>query len=152
MHTIATRTYANLRAAATPGPVVLATLASRLDPDAERLAIQSCFDAGVELVVVNALPAPACPRTLGLGALDPAREDYMAVRATAERAASLGIRVEHLRVMSPRPARAILEIAKERSAGLLVLGPKRGRVSRRRFRRAARALRKSATCLVWIAG
>jgi nucleotide-binding universal stress UspA family protein len=149
---IASRPYAHFRATATPGPVVLATLASRVDPDAERIAIQSCLDAGVQLVLVNAVSAPVGARTLRLGGLDPVREDYLAVRATAERAASLGIRVEHLRVMTPRPARTILEIAKERSAGLLMLGPKRGCVPRWRFRRAARAVRKSATCLVWIAG
>ena len=134
------------------GPVVLATLSSRVDPSAERLAIESCLDANVPLVVVNAIAAPACPHTLRLGALDPAREDYAAVRATAERAAAFGIRVEHLRVTTPRPARAIVEIAKERAAGLLVLGPKRGRVPPWRFRRAVRAVRRSLTCLVWIAG
>jgi nucleotide-binding universal stress UspA family protein len=139
-------------AASSAGPVVLATLSSRVDPEAERLAIESCLDANVELVVVNAVAAPACARTLHLAALDPAREDYAAVRATAERAAAFGIRVQHLRVITPRPARAIVEIAKERAAGLLVLGPKRGRVSRWRFRRAARAVRRSLTCLVWIAG
>jgi nucleotide-binding universal stress UspA family protein len=139
-------------AASSAGPVVLATLASRVDPSAERLAIESCIDAGVALVLVNAVTAPACPHTLHLGELDPAREDYAAVRATAERAAAFGIRVEHLRVTSPRPARAIVDIAKERAAGLLVLGPKRGRVSRWRFRRASRMVRRSVTCLVWIAG
>jgi nucleotide-binding universal stress UspA family protein len=140
------------RASAPVGPVVLATLASRVDPGAERLAIESCLDAGVSLVVVNAVQAPACPRTLHLGALDPAREDYAAVRATAERAAAFGIRVEHLRVTTPRPARAIVEIAEERAAGLLVLGPKRGRVSRWRFKRVARAVTRNLSCLVWVAG
>jgi nucleotide-binding universal stress UspA family protein len=139
-------------AASSAGPVVLATLSARVDPEAERLAIESCLDASVPLVVVNAVAAPACPRSLHLGALDPEREDYVAVRATAERAAAFGIRVQHLRVTTPRPARAIVEIAKERAAGLLVLGPKRGRVSRWRFRRAARAVRRNVDCLVWIAG
>jgi nucleotide-binding universal stress UspA family protein len=132
--------------------VVLATLSSRFDAAAERLAIESCLDAGVPLVVVNAVAAPVCPHTLQLGALDPTREDYAAVRATAERAAAFGIRVKHLRVTSPRPARAIVEIANEYAAGLLVLGPKLARVSRWQFRRAARAVRRSTSCLVWIAG
>jgi len=135
-----------------PGPVVLGTLASRVEPDAERLAISSALEADVPLLVVNGVQAPPSLRTLQLGALDPAREDYAAVRATAERAARLGIRVEHLRVTSPRPAKAIVEIANERGAGLLVLGPKRGRVSRWRLRRAAREVKRNAACLVWIAG
>lgn len=137
---------------AASGPVVLATLSSRVDAKAERMAIDSCLDAGVPLVVVNAVAAPHSPRTLHLGALDPEREDYTAVRATAERAASFGIRVQHLRVTTPRPSRAIVEIANERSAGLLVLGPERGHVPRWRFSRAARAVKRSAACLVWIVG
>jgi nucleotide-binding universal stress UspA family protein len=141
-----------LRAA---GPVVLGTLSSRVDPEAERIAIESALDAGVALLVVNAMPMPACPRALVLGgpsALNfPHEEDYAAVRATAERAAALGIRVEHLRVTSPRPATALVQVANERGAGLLVLGPKRGRVSRWRLRRAAREVRRGAACLVWIA-
>lgn len=134
------------------GPVVLGTLSSRIEPDAERLAIASALEADVPLFVVNAVAAPLSLRTLKLGALDPAREDYAAVRATAERAARLGIRVEHLRVTSPRPAKAIVAIANERNAGLLVLGPKRGRVSHWRFRRAAREVRRNAACLIWITG
>jgi nucleotide-binding universal stress UspA family protein len=152
VHTIRTHRHLDVREIAVPGPVVLATLSARVEQDAERLAIASCLEAGVPLVVANVVPAPLSPRTLQLGALDPDREDYAAVRATAERAAKLGIRVEHLRVMSPRPAKAIVEIANERGAGLLVLGPKRGRVPRRRLRRAAREVRRSAACLIWIAG
>jgi hypothetical protein len=131
------------------GPVVLGTLSSRVEPEAERLAIESALDAGVPLLVVNAIPMPVCPRALVLGGPAavsfPHEEDYEAVRATAQRAVALGIRVEHLRVASPRPAN-------ERGAGLVVLGPKRGRVSRRRFRRAAREVRRGTSCLVWIAG
>lgn len=137
------------------GPVVLGTLSSRVEPEAERLAIESAIEAGVPLLVVNVLPLPACPRALLLGGPSavtfPHEEDYEAVRATAQRAAALGIRVEHLRVTSPRPARALVEVANERGAGLLVLGPKRGRW-RWRFHRAAREVRRHAACLVWIAG
>ena len=131
---------------------MLATLSSRVDPEAERLAIESCLDAGVPLLLVNAIAARPSPHSLTLGALDPEREDYEAVRATAERAARFGIRVEHLRVSTPRPARAIVQLAKERAAGLLVLGPDRRRVSRWRLRRAARAVTRGTVCLVFVAG
>jgi nucleotide-binding universal stress UspA family protein len=140
---------AQVRRSAAPKPVVLATLATRVDEDAERLAIDSCLDAGVGLIVVNAVPALMSARTLRLGSLDPVRENYEAVRETAERAAAFGIRVEHLRVTSPRPAKAIVQIANERGAGLLVLGAKRRRIDWR-FDRAARQARKHAACLVWI--
>ena len=46
---------------------------------------------------------------------------------------------------------ALLEVAAERDAGLLVFGPHLGRVGRMRFRRAARRIRSEAGCLVWIA-
>ena len=138
------------------GPVVLGTLSTRVDPDAERLAIESAVETGVPLLVVNVVPMPVCGRALAFAGPEalsfPLEEDYEQVRVTAERAAQWGIRVEHLRVTSPRPARALVQVANERGAGLLVLGPKRGRVSRWRFRRAAREVRRSAACLVWIAG
>jgi nucleotide-binding universal stress UspA family protein len=139
-----------------PGPVVLGTLSARIEPDAERLAIESAMEAGVPLLVVNAMPLPPYPRALILGGPSvvnlPHEEDYEAVRATAERAAGLGLTVELLRVTSPRPAKALVQVANERGAGLLVLGPKQDRVSRRRFKRAARAVRRRAAGLVWIAG
>ena len=139
------------------GPVVLGTLSSSVDPDAERMAIDSALEAGVALIVVNVVELPPCPRALAFGGpaalAFPLEEEYAAVRATAERAAKLGLSVEHLRVSSPRPARALVQIANERAAGLLVLGPRRRRLFARRWRfdRAARAVRKRAACLVWIA-
>ena len=144
---------AEARGFAAVGPVVLGTLSSRVEPEAERVAIESAVENGVPLLVVNAMPMPHCPRALvfaGPGALTfPHEEDYDAVRATAQRAASWGLKVEHLRVTSPRPAKALVQIANERGAGLLVLGPKRKGIFR--FWRAAREVRRSAACLVWIA-
>jgi nucleotide-binding universal stress UspA family protein len=140
------------------GPVVLGTLSSGIDPAAERVAIESALDAGVPLIVVNVVELPPCPRALAMGGpravAFPHEEHYEAVRATAERAAKFGLRVEHLRVSSPRPARALVQIARERAAGLVVLGPKRRGLlrGRWRFRRAAQQVRRSVGCLVWIAG
>jgi nucleotide-binding universal stress UspA family protein len=136
--------------------VVLGTLSSRVEPEAEWLAIESAVEAGVPLLVVNAVPMPACRHALAVARRDglsfPVEEDYEQVRATAERAAGFGLHVEHLRVSSPRPSKALVQVANERGAGLVVLGPERGRVSRWRFRRAAREIRRNAACLIWIAG
>ncbi len=132
---------------------MLGTLSSRVEPEAERMAIECAVENGVPLLVVNVMPMPACPRALVLAgpqALNfPHEEDYEAVRATAQRAAAWGLRVEHLRVTSPRPAKALVQVANERGAGLLVLGPKRKGIVR--FWRAAREVRRNADCLVWIA-
>jgi nucleotide-binding universal stress UspA family protein len=123
------------------GPVLLATFATPVDPRAERLAIESALEAGLSLVLVNAITMPHAPRSHRLEL--PGRA-HQAVRATARRAARLGIRTELLHVVSPRPARAIVEIANERCAALVVLG--------QRTRRTARKIRRGTSCLIWSAG
>ena len=136
-------------------PVVLATLSVRVDPSAERMAIDSALEAGVPLVLVNILRFRPYPTTLVLvgpeGMNLPHEEDLEAVRATATRAAELGVKTELLRVTTRRPVAALLEIVSERDAGLLVFGPHLGRTGRLRFRRVARRIRREAGCLVWIA-
>ena len=136
-------------------PVVLATLSVRVDPSAERMAIDSALEAGVPLVIVNLLPLRPFPTTLGLlgpeGMNLPHEEDLDALRATAERAATLGVKTELLRVTSRRPVKALLEVVRERDAGLLVFGPELSLTGRLRFRTLARRVRSQADCLVWIA-
>jgi nucleotide-binding universal stress UspA family protein len=136
-------------------PVVLATLSVRVDPSAERMAIDSALEAGVPLILVNILRFRPYPTTLVLSGPEalnlPHEEDLEAVRATATRAAQLGVKTELLRVTTRRPVAALLEIVSERDAGLLVFGPHLGRVGRLRFKRLARRIRKEAGCLVWIA-
>lgn len=134
---------------------MLGTLASRVDPSAERMAVESALETGAKLLVVNVVRLQLFPRTLALHGLSgvtlPHEEDLDAVRATARRAADAGLGVEHLRVKSSRPVDALVEIAHQRDAGLLVFGPDLARVGARRFRRAARRVRERARCLVWVA-
>jgi nucleotide-binding universal stress UspA family protein len=136
-------------------PVVLGTLSVRVDPSAERMAIDSALEAGVPLVIANILPLRPYPTTLALlgpeGLNLPHEEDLDAVRATARRAADLGVKTELLRVTTRRPVQALLEIVSERDAGLLVFGPDLRLTSRIRFRLAARRLRREAGCLIWVA-
>jgi len=135
-------------------PVVLSTLSVRVDPSAEQMALESALEAGVPLIVANMLALPPYPMTLMLArecVTLPHEEDLDEVRATAGRAAAMGIATELLRITSRRPVRALLELLTERGAGLVVFGPDRARVSRARFRAAAWLVRRRATCLVWIA-
>ncbi len=135
-------------------PVLLGTLSVRVDPTAERMALDSALEAGSKLIVANMLVLPPYPLTLMLAreyATLPHEEDRDAVRATADRAAALGISTELLRVSSRRPVTALLELAAEREVGLLVFGPDLSRTPRRRFRAAARRVRRDASCLVWVA-
>jgi hypothetical protein len=135
-------------------PVVLGTLAVRVDPSAERVALDSALEAGVGLIVANMIMLPAYPMTMILApqyATLPHEEDLDAVRATAHRAAALGIKTELLRISTQHPVKALLELASERDAGLLVFGPDVRRTNRVRFWAAARKVRRGANCLVWIA-
>src|SRR3954452_5063079 len=104
-------------------PVVLGTLSVRVDPSAERMAIDSAIEAGAQLVIANILRLGPMPTTLALvgpeGLNLPHEEDLDAVRATAARAAELGVETELLRVTTRHPINALLEIVRERNAGLL---------------------------------
>jgi Universal stress protein family len=139
---------------ATPRPVVLATLSVRIEPAAERMAIDSALQTGARLIIANMLWLPPHPTTLVLArehATLPHEEDLDAVRATAARAAALGVPTELLRISSRRPLAALIELLQERRAGLVVLGPDRRRSPRWWRTMAARRIRRRADCLVWIA-
>jgi Universal stress protein family len=136
-------------------PVLLGTLSVRVDPDAERMALESALAAGSPLILANVMFLRPMPLTNVLApewASLPHEEDLDAVRGTAARAAALGVPTQLLRVSSPRPVAALIELAVEREAGLLVFGPERSLLPRRRFRSAAKAVRRDAPCLVWIGG
>ena len=70
-------------------PVVLATLSVRVDPSAERMAVDSALEAGVPLVLVNVIRLPPYATTIVLlgpeAATLPHEEDLDAVRETANR-------------------------------------------------------------------
>jgi nucleotide-binding universal stress UspA family protein len=134
-------------------PVVLATLSVRVAPDAERVAFESAIDAQCKLILANMLQLRPYPMTAMLAPeflTLPHEEDLEAVRATAARAADAGIATELLRIRSLRPVKAMIELARERDAGLLVLGPDRTRVAPRHLRAAAKVVRRDAPCLVWV--
>ena len=134
--------------------MVLATLSVRVDPRAERMAIDSALESGSPLIVANMLTLPPYPTTVMLARQYltlPHEEDLEEVRATAHRAAALGIKTELLRITSRRPLTALIELIQERRAGLLVLGPDVRRTPRWLLWVAARRVRRQAECLVWIA-
>jgi Universal stress protein family len=137
-----------------PRPVVLATLSVRIDPEAERMAIDSALQTGAKLIIANMLWLPPHPTTLVLArevAVLPHEEDLDAVRETAARAAARGVPTELLRISSRRPLQALIELLSERRAGLVVLGPDPRRSPRWWRTMAARRIRRRADCLVWIA-
>ena len=134
---------------------MLATLQVRVDPTAERMAIDSAIEAGVPLLLVNLIRLPPYATTMILLGPEhttlPHEEDLDAVRATAHRAADLGVRPSCCACARPGRSRRCSRWRSERDAGLIVFGPHLGRVGRMRFRRAARRIRRDAACLVWVA-
>jgi nucleotide-binding universal stress UspA family protein len=132
-------------------PVLLATLDVPFADEAIAFAVDSAVETGQPLLVVNAAEIPPTPWSLlGYGYIE--REDLQEeLRKPAELAQSLAVLVERLRVCSPHPIEALLELVAERNPGLLVFGPDWSLLKPRRYRRAAKKIRERATCLVWLA-
>jgi hypothetical protein len=137
----------------TKRPVLLATLGVPFDDEGTRIAVESALEAGQPLVMVNAveLPPLAMSVRMGYDQLPDGDADTQAYRAPAALAPLLGVEVERLRVKSPRPLIALLEVVHERAPGLLVFAPDRRRIKPRRYRKAAAAIRERVNCLVWLA-
>jgi nucleotide-binding universal stress UspA family protein len=131
---------------------MLATFDVPFEPAAAEIAVDAAVESGQRLLVVNVSLVALLPASLML------RYEYLetqeltdALRAPAELAASFNIPVELLRVSSPHPADALLELVTEREPGLLVLGPDLARVRGRVYRKAIKRIRERTSCLVWLA-
>ena len=133
--------------------MLLATLGVPFDPDASSFAVDAAVEAGQRLIVANVVELPPLAMSVNIGydQLPERPEDEEAYRAPAALAHSLGVEVERLRVRSPRPVEALIQLAAERRPGLLVFGPDRSRLRRRVYRKAVKAVRERVTCLVWLA-
>jgi nucleotide-binding universal stress UspA family protein len=131
-------------------PVLLATLDVPFSEEAMAFAVDSAVESGQPLLVVNAAEVlPTVYSFLGYGYVE--RDDLQdALRRPAELAHSLAVRVERLRVCSPHPVDALLEVVAERDPAMLVFGPDPTQMSRRRYRKAERAVRERTSCLVWM--
>jgi len=132
-------------------PVLLATLDVPYAEEAIAFAVDAAVENGQSLILLNVAEVlPTTYTVLGWGYVE--RDDLQdALRKPAELAQSLAVQVERLRVCSPHPVDALLEVVAERAPGVLVFGPDRAQLSRRRYRKAERAVRERAPCLVWSA-
>jgi len=133
-------------------PVMLVTLDAPFAPEAASLAVESAVESGQPLIVVNVAEIALLPGSLSMGYSYACSDEVEeSLRAPAALAHSLAVKVERLRVSSPHPVDALLELIAERRPGLLVLGPDLARVRRRLYRKAAKRVRADAPCLVWLA-
>lgn len=132
------------------GAVMLVTLESGFDQEAERLALSSALDGGLPLRLVDLvdMSMSPCASLLGCKSLS-TPDEKQAMRRTAATAAALGLDVAILRVRSPRPPRALAEIVAEERPSLVIVGPSRIR-DKRRLRGVVRQA-CALSCLVWIA-
>ena len=118
------------------------------------MAIDTALEVGAELIIANMLLLPPYPTTVMLAreyATLPHEEDLEAVRATAARAAALGIATELLRISSPRPLAALIELAQSARSACSCSGPTCARISAVALPARRPAVRRDAPCLVWIA-
>jgi Universal stress protein family len=132
--------------------VLLVTLDVPFEQQACVVALDAAVESGQPLIVANMVELPPLPLSviMGYDQLDYTPELARALREPAELAHSLGIQVERLRVKSLHPIEALVQLVGERRPGLLVFGPDRTKLSRRVYRKAARALRQRIDCLVWL--
>jgi hypothetical protein len=139
-------------AAAESRPVLLATLRAPFDRQAASFAVEAAVESGQPLIVAVIVELEPLPLSIVLGydQIDSPSEAE-SFRAPAELAHSLGVHVERLRIRSPRPIEALIELVTERQPGLLVFGPDRTKLSARRYRNVVKALQERVSCLVWIA-
>ena len=87
---------------------MLATLGVPFDPDAASYAVDTAVESGQPLIVANVTQLEPLPMSLRLGydALEEFTPEVTeSVKRPVELASSLGIRVERIRVRSPRPIR-----------------------------------------------
>jgi nucleotide-binding universal stress UspA family protein len=146
-----TRTSADIPFASGSRPVMLVTFDVPFEPAATEIAVDAAVESGRRLIVVNAAKVELGPISLAM------KYEYVgtqeveeALRAPAALAAGLAVEVERLRLCSPRPVDALLELVAERRPGLLVVGPDRERLKRRHYARLAKRIRDRAPCLVWM--
>ena len=132
-------------------PVMLVTFDVPFEDEAAELAVDAAVESGQRLIVVNVAQVALGPISLAM------KYEYVgtqevedALRAPAELAHALAVEVERLRLCSPRPIEALLELVAERRPGLLVIGPDRTRLKQRRYARLTKRISERAPCLVWL--
>jgi len=130
-------------------PVMLITLNVPFDPAAITFALETAAETGAELYICDAIPLEY-RNSIGHVARQYAEQhNRRYLDEVARTARDRGIRTTQLAFHNPKPIQATLEVLSQESVGLLVFGPDKTRLGRWAFRRAARRLRESASCLVW---
>lgn len=134
-------------------PILLATFGVPFDEEAVAVALDAAVETGERLIVANItkLEPLSLSVMMGYDALEELTPDVSeSVGRPARLAAELGVRVERLRIRTPRPVPALMELVREREPALVVFGPDRQRLAGRLYRKATMALRGGVGSLVWL--
>jgi nucleotide-binding universal stress UspA family protein len=131
-------------------PVLLTTFDVPILPDAASIAVDAAVEAGRPLIVVNVIGGSFYPSRVAPAPTPVVAPDVEnSLRVPAELAASLGVETERLRVLSPHPIDAHVELVGERRPGLLVIGSDPDRLGRRFRAKLGRRVQERTSCLVW---
>jgi nucleotide-binding universal stress UspA family protein len=130
-------------------PVMLLTLNVPFDQTAVEFAIETATATGAELWICDAIPLGFENYTGHVARQFAESLNRRHMAAVARRSHELGVRTQQLVFHNRKPVGAALEVARDEHVGLLVFGAERKRLGRLTFRRAARRIRRDATCLVW---
>ena len=133
-------------------PILLVTMGVPLEETAGAFAVDSSVETGQDLIVANVtrLEPLSLSIVLGYDALEEFTPEVSAsLRRWSTLAASLGVHVERLRIRSPRPVTALLELVGELAVGLVVFGPDRRVMGARAYGRALRRIRVDGVCPIW---
>lgn len=131
-------------------PILLVTHDVPLVEEAGRFAVETAVQEARPLLVVNVIggryyPMPGVPLPTAV-----VREDVeRSLAEPARLAAALAVRTERLRILTPRPVEALVELVRERNGALVVLGSDPAQASRRLLRKATKALHERTSALVW---
>lgn len=130
-------------------PVMLVTLNVPFDPAAVAFALDTAAETGAELYICDAIPLEYRNYVGHVARQYAEQHNRRYLDEVARAARDRGIRTTQLAFHNPKPIQATIEVLRQESVGLLVFGPEKTRLGRWTFRRAARRLRESASCLVW---
>ena len=147
-----TRTSADIPVVSGSRPVMLVTFDVPFEPEATELAVDAAVESGQRLIIVNVVEIPLGPISLAISSTTSGTPGCRgrATRARGARVTSLAVDVERIRLRSPRPIDALLELVAERAPGLLVVGPDRERLKRRTYAKLTKRISERAACLVWL--
>jgi nucleotide-binding universal stress UspA family protein len=130
-------------------PVMLLTLNVPFDADAVTYAVDTAVETGAELYICDAIPIQLGNPAVHVARSFAERDTRRELDQIGALAKGLGVRVTQMVFHNPKPVSAAVEVVRDLGVGMLVFGPSRRRLSRWTFLRAARRLRRDASCLVW---